>query len=196
MSSNFRYEEPPDNVSANEHVSNQHLPRHQRHVPRAFKDKVQRSLSCERSKHARQMVKTFKISSDRFQENLTKLSSNINNKLDTRLSTLNCMNSENADQQFNDWYKPSTNSDDMQNDDDDGDDDKSAGFVTPSCNAAYHRSQLTTPTTSLETHQVNVAHNFNDIKSPSLSVFSCTEPQVDIQKLKSNNFDFLLQHRR
>ena len=146
-----------------------------------FRDKVQRSLSCERSRHARQMVKTFKISSDRFQENFTKLSSNINNKLDSRLSTLNCVASEENDKTnvTNDWYKPSTNDyDDHDHDDDnDDDDDRSAGFLgVPS-----PVSQLTTPTSSLRPPQHLSQYNLKDIKSPSLSVFSCTEPQVTLQ---------------
>ena len=144
-----------------------------------FRDKVQRSLSCERSRHARQMVKTFKISSDRFQENFTKLSSNINNKLDSRLSTLNCVASEENDKTnvTNDWYKPSTNDfDDHDHNDDnvDDDDDRSAGFLATSSPV----SQLTTPTSSLGPHHHLSQYNFKDIKSPSLSVFSCTEPQV------------------
>ena len=140
---------------------------------RRLRDKVQRSLSCERSRHARQMaVKTFKISSDKIQENLTKLSSNINTKLDPggRLSTLNCVGSpqdEAPDKRASDWYKPSKNGTKKGDDDsDDDDDDASAGFHSRN---ASHRPQETHPSNSL---------NFNDIKSPSLSVFSCTEPQV------------------
>ena len=76
-------------------------------------------------------VKTFKISSDKIQDNLTKLSSNINNKLDQngRLSTLNCIGNpenESSDKQFGDWYKPSrtsTKTGDNELDDDLGDDD-------------------------------------------------------------------------
>ena len=139
---------------------------------RRLREKVQRSLSCERSRHARQMaVKTFKISSDKIQDNLTKLSSNINNKLDQngRLSTLNCIGNpenESSDKQFGDWYKPSRGT---KSGDHDPDDDVSAGFL----------SSCTAPAESHETHPGN-SHslNFNDIKSPSLSVFSCTEPQV------------------
>ena len=142
---------------------------------RRLREKVQRSLSCERSRHARQMaVKTFKISSDKIQDNLTKLSSNINNKLDQngRLSTLNCIgNPETSGNQFGDWYKPSRHGTKTGDDhpDDDDDDDVSAGFL----------SSCTAPAESQETHPSN-SHslNFNDIKSPSLSVFSCTEPQV------------------
>ena len=119
-------------------------------------------------------VKTFKISSDKIQDNLTKLSSNINNKLDQngRLSTLNCIGNpekEAADKHFGDWYKPSRNSTKNGDNetDDDLDDDVSAGFLS----TASPESHETHPSTS---HSLN----FNDIKSPSLSVFSCTEPQV------------------
>ena len=146
---------------------------------------MQRSLSCERSRHARQMaVKTFKISSDKIQDNLTKLSSNINNKLDQngRLSTLNCIGNpenESSDKQFGDWYKPSrsrTKTGDNELDDD-PDDDVSAGFLSLSSCTASPESQETHPSDS---HSLN----FNDIKSPSLSVFSCTEPQVKYKYLK------------
>ena len=162
-------------------VGHQHQPRDR------FRDKVQRSLSCERSRHARQMVKTFKISSDRFQENFTKLSSNINNKLDSRLSTLNCVASEeNDNKNVTDWYKPSTNNHDLydDNENDNEDDDRSAGFLT----APSQVSQLTTPTTSLgpPLHHHLESNNLKDIKSPSLSVFSCTEPQVALQHFSTN----------
>ena len=129
-------------------------------------------------------VKTFKISSDKIQDNLTKLSSNINNKLDQngRLSTLNCIGNpenESSDKQFGDWYKPSRNSTKTGDNelDDDLDDDVSAGFLSLSSCTASSESQETHPSNS---HSLN----FNDIKSPSLSVFSCTEPQVKYKYCK------------
>ena len=157
---------------------------------RRLREKVQRSMSCERSRHARQMaVKTFKISSDKIQDNLTKLSSNINNKLDQngRLSTLNCIGNpekEAADKHFGDWYKPSRNgtkNGDNENDDD-LDDDVSAGFLS----TASAESQETHPSNS---HSLN----FNDVKSPSLSVFSCTEPQVKYKYFKVGGGKYLHQ---
>ena len=164
--SSFRYDDSSFAGAQSQHHS----------LGRGFKEKVQRSLSCERSRQARQMVKTFKISSDKFHENFSKLSSNINNKLgDTKLSQLNCVaSSENLDEtRVNDCYKPSK--------DDEDDDDAGFNSMNNGCFAPGLVSTpvtLTTPTTSLGSHHQANAQNFQDIKSPSLSVFSCTEPQV------------------
>ena len=128
----------------------------------AFKQKVQRSLSCERTKQAsKQVVKSIKISSDKIQENLTKISSNLNSKLDTRLASLSCMaGEETGGVAGTDWYRGPQP------------EDLSGGFRQSPVRAPV---RLTTPTSSLARHH----HHQIPPQSPTSSVFSCTKPQVD-----------------
>ena len=123
----------------------------------AFRQKVQRSLSCDRTKHAsKQVVKSIKISSDKIQENLTKISSNLNSKLDTRLASLSCIaGEEQGGVAATDWYRGPPP------------EDPSGGFRQPPV-------RLTTPTSSLGRH-----HHQIPPQSPTSSVFSCTKPQVE-----------------
>ena len=124
----------------------------------AFKQKVQRSLSCDRTKQAsKQVVKSIKISSDKIQENLTKISSNLNSKLDTRLSSLSCMAGEEEGVAPTDWYRPPA-------------EDPSGGFRPP----VVAPVRLTTPSTFMAGH----GHQIPRPQSPTSSVFSCTKPQV------------------
>ena len=135
--SSFRYEDPPATSP---------------HPRTAFREKVQRSLSCDRTKHAsKQVVKSIKISSDKIQENLTKISSNLNSRLDTHLSTLSCMAGEVGEEEEEgvggtDWYQP----------------------PSPAQYEDTGSVRLTTPTTSLGRHHQTALSN----------VFSCTKPQV------------------
>ena len=135
--SSFRYEDPPATSP---------------HPRTAFREKVQRSLSCDRTKHAsKQVVKSIKISSDKIQENLTKISSNLNSRLDTHLSTLSCMAGEVGEEEEEgvggtDWYQP----------------------PSPAQYEDTGSVRLTTPTTSLGRHHHTALSN----------VFSCTKPQV------------------
>ena len=147
--SSFRYEDTGDTTSPSTPSTTE-----QRN---AFKQKVQRSLSCERTKHAsKQVVKSIKISSDKIQENLTKISSNLNSKLDTRLSSLSCIAGEEEGVAGTDWYRPRPTLE-----------DSSGGFRPP--------VRLTTPTNSLGSR----GRQHNQIpQSPTTSVFSCTKPQV------------------
>ena len=128
----------------------------------AFRQKVQRSLSCDRTKHAsKQVVKSIKISSDKIQENLTKISSNLNSKLDTRLASLSCMaGEETGGVAGTDWYRGPQP------------EDLSGGFRQSPVRAPV---RLTTPTSSLARHH----HHQIPPQSPTSSVFSCTKPQVD-----------------
>ena len=97
---------------------------------------------------------------------VTKISSNLN----TTLPSLNCIAAAEEDchgaggekQPVTDFYKPASASaapDDEEGDNED--EDRSAGFLSPG------------------SHQASAPPlHFSDIRSPSLSVFSCTEPQV------------------
>ena len=148
--SSFRYEDTGDTTTPSTPSTTE-----QRN---AFKQKVQRSLSCERTKHAsKQVVKSIKISSDKIQENLTKISSNLNSKLDTRLSSLSCMAGEEEGVAPTDWYRPPP-------------EDPSGGFRPP----AVAPVRLTTPSTFRAGHQDQIPRP----QSPTSSVFSCTKPQV------------------
>ena len=97
---------------------------------------------------------------------VTKISSNLN----TTLPSLNCIAAAEEDchgdggekRPVTDFYAPAPAS--AAPDDDGGDnedEDTSAGFLSPG------------------SHQASAPPlHFSDIRSPSLSVFSCTEPQV------------------
>ena len=99
---------------------------------------------------------------------VTKISSNLN----TTLPSLNCIAAAEEDchgaggekQPVTDFYKPAPASaapDDEEGDNED--EDRSAGFLSPG------------------SHQASAPPlHFSDIRSPSLSVFSCTEPQVTL----------------
>ena len=80
-----------------------------------------RSKSCDRAKES--MVKTFKISSDKIQANLSKFSNSIHNRLDEKGKcklSVNCISSEDF---TTDFYKPAADEPDYE--------DLSAGFCEP-----------------------------------------------------------------
>ena len=156
--SSFRYEDPP---ATSEHRS-------------GFREKVQRSLSCDRTKHAsKQMVKSIRISSDKIQENITKISSNLNSRLDSRLSTLSCMAGEEEGVGATDWYRPEVRGQRPE-----------VRLTTPTSSLGRHQGhhypqppqppQLPQPPQTPQTPQAPYTH------SSFSTVFSCTRPQVTI----------------
>ena len=151
--SSFRYEDTGDTTTPTSTTTTASEQRN------AFKQKVQRSLSCERTKQAsKQVVKYIKISSDKIQSNLSKISCNLNSKLDTRLSSLSCVAGEEQGVAATDWYRPPP-------------EDPSGGFRA----AVRTPVRLTTPTSSLGSRG---RHHHQIPQSPTSSVFSCTKPQV------------------
>ena len=132
---------------------------------------LHRSKSCDRAKDS--VVKTFKISSDKIQANLSKFSNSIHNKLDEKGKCKLSVNCISSDDPTTDFYKPAAEPDN---------EDPSAGF----CDLARD-CIAPTPTSSLQRSQNNKvsrdpAHNTqkSPLQNGALKTFSCTEPEVSL----------------
>eukprot|EP00090_Calanus_glacialis_P008472 TRINITY_DN16825_c0_g1_i1.p1 TRINITY_DN16825_c0_g1~~TRINITY_DN16825_c0_g1_i1.p1 ORF type:complete len:563 (-),score=138.93 TRINITY_DN16825_c0_g1_i1:64-1752(-) len=129
---------------------------------------LHRSKSCDRAKDT--VVKTFKISSDKIQANLSKFSNSIHNKLDEKGKCKLSVNCISSDDPTTDFYKPAVEPDN---------EDPSAGF----CDLARD-CIAPTPTSSLQRSQNNKlsrdpAHNKqkSPLQNGALKTFSCTESE-------------------
>lgn len=135
---------------------------------------LHRSKSCDRARDS--VVKTFKISSDKIQANLSKFSNSIHNKLDEKGKcklSVNCISSKSVDCTA-DFYKPTAEATDCYSTGPDYE-DPSAGFCDPvsvlDCIApASHetRHKISDPRDSAHNQPKSLVNN---------AALSCTEPQ-------------------
>ena len=126
---------------------------------------IHRSKSCDRAKDS--VVKTFKISSDKIQANLSKFSNSIHNKLDEKGKcklSVNCISSEDP---TTDFYKPAVEEPDNE--------DPSAGFCdrVVDCSAPASRRAIKNP--SLSRDQAN-----NEEKSVPMQPGSYSQHRVSL----------------
>ena len=138
---------------------------------------LHRSKSCDRAKET--VVKTFKISSDKIQANLSKFSNSIHNKLDEKGKyklSVNCLSS---DEKPTDFYMPAADPDD---------EDPSAGFSGEGtdCNAPPPGSCQQSCSGSLTRDGKNNKHKYLN-PNAAMKPFSCTESQVSFQGLRKQS---------
>jgi len=129
---------------------------------------VHRSKSCDRAKES--VVKTFKISSDKIQANLSKFSNSIHNKLDEKGKCKLSVNCISSDDPTTDFYKPADEPDY---------EDPSAGFCDPvrDCIAPAPAShQISQPNTVYSRDKAIYKHH-SPLQTAAPKPFSYTQSQ-------------------